>query len=94
MPFCTPHRVAVNALKARCYSHLSGDVTITIDARKSHQSIIGFGGAFTDAVGINLRSLSEETQKKLLESYFGKNGKYLYSMCDSLDLLPLNDSID
>ncbi|PIO53360.1 hypothetical protein TELCIR_25307, partial [Teladorsagia circumcincta] len=37
-------------------------------------SIIGFGGAFTDAVGINLRSLSEDTQRNLLASYFARNG--------------------
>ncbi|KAK5985803.1 Glucosylceramidase [Trichostrongylus colubriformis] len=52
----------------------SSDVTITIDGRKTYQSIIGFGGAFTDAAGINLRSLSEETQRNLLETYFGENG--------------------
>nr|CDJ96960.1 Glycoside hydrolase domain containing protein [Haemonchus contortus] len=52
----------------------SSEVTIEIDARDTYQSIIGFGGAFTDAAGINLRSLSEETQKNLMESYFGKNG--------------------
>lgn len=51
-----------------------GSVKIAVDAGKQYQSIIGFGGAFTDSVGINLDSLSERTRYKLLESYFGKNG--------------------
>lgn len=49
-------------------------VTISVDARKTFQPIIGFGGAFTDSVGINLASLSEKTRGRLLSSYFGKNG--------------------
>ncbi|KAJ1364540.1 hypothetical protein KIN20_024663 [Parelaphostrongylus tenuis] len=49
-------------------------VKIVVDARKQFQSIIGFGGAFTDSTGINLYSLSEPTRKKLLEAYFGENG--------------------
>ena len=38
------------------------------------QQIFGFGGAFTDAAGINIASLSEETQTKLLESYYSPRG--------------------
>uniref|UniRef100_A0A0K0DQK6 Glucosylceramidase n=1 Tax=Angiostrongylus cantonensis TaxID=6313 RepID=A0A0K0DQK6_ANGCA len=53
---------------------LLDSVKIAVDAGKQYQSIIGFGGAFTDSVGINLDSLSEHTRYKLLESYFGKNG--------------------
>lgn len=54
--------------------NISASVKIVVDARKQFQSIIGFGGAFTDSVGINLYSLSERTRNKLLEAYFGKNG--------------------
>ncbi|KAJ8927687.1 hypothetical protein NQ314_019823 [Rhamnusium bicolor] len=53
--------------------------TIKINKRQ-YQSIVGFGGAFTDATGINIRSLPEGAQKKLLESYFGENG-IKYSIC-------------
>ncbi|EYC05976.1 hypothetical protein Y032_0079g1284 [Ancylostoma ceylanicum] len=58
---------------------VSGDtktatVEVSVDARQEFQSIIGFGGAFTDSVGINLNSLKESTRQKLLEAYFGKNG--------------------
>ncbi|KHJ79567.1 hypothetical protein OESDEN_20781 [Oesophagostomum dentatum] len=50
------------------------NLEITVDARQEFQSIIGFGGAITDSAGINLASLSEKTQKRMLETYFGKNG--------------------
>lgn len=42
--------------------------------------IIGFGGAFTDATGQNIRRLPEDAQQKLLESYFGPEG-IGYSVC-------------
>uniref|UniRef100_A0A915E836 Glucosylceramidase n=1 Tax=Ditylenchus dipsaci TaxID=166011 RepID=A0A915E836_9BILA len=49
-------------------------VTIKVDASKKFQSIVGFGGAFTDSAGINFKALSEAAQQKLLESYFGDKG--------------------
>jgi glucosylceramidase len=39
------------------------------------QSIVGFGGAFTDAAGINLVSLDSATQEQLMQSYYGQNGR-------------------
>ena len=47
---------------------------ITLDPRIIYQEIYGFGGAFTDSAGINIASLSEGSQKKLLEAYFSSNG--------------------
>ena len=41
---------------------------------QTYQDIIGFGGAFTDAATINIKSLLEETQKKLIDSYFSSSG--------------------
>lgn len=40
---------------------------LTLDSNKKYQSIFGFGGAMTDAAAINIRSLSNKTQQKLLE---------------------------
>ncbi|CAG2120816.1 unnamed protein product, partial [Medioppia subpectinata] len=37
-------------------------------------AIIGFGGAFTDAAGINIKSLPQILQKRLIEDYFGETG--------------------
>ena len=34
-------------------------------ASKTYQSIVGFGGAFTEAAAINWRSLSPEDQEKV-----------------------------
>lgn len=40
---------------------------IKININKTYQTIKGFGGAFTDATGINIKALSEATQEKLLK---------------------------
>lgn len=53
---------------------------VTIDVSKRFQQIIGFGGAFTDATGINVLSLSVESQRNLLRSYFSPDGVQ-YSLC-------------
>ncbi|XP_012218746.1 lysosomal acid glucosylceramidase isoform X2 [Linepithema humile] len=45
-----------------------------VNSREKHQTIHGFGGAMTDAAALNIRTLSNATQQKLLESYFGVNG--------------------
>lgn len=38
------------------------------------QFILGFGGAFTDAAGINIKSVSPQLQKRIMNSYFSRNG--------------------
>lgn len=40
---------------------------LTLDSSQKYQQIFGFGGAMTDAVALNIRTLSNETQHKLLE---------------------------
>lgn len=45
-----------------------------IDRKARCQTMIGFGGAFTDAAGINILSLSKPAQENLLRSYYSKNG--------------------
>ncbi|CEF67979.1 Glucosylceramidase [Strongyloides ratti] len=72
---------------------------ININTTIQYQKIIGFGGAFTDSFGINMNSLSLDTQKNLMNSYFSDKGsKYtigrvpmastdfserIYSYCDT-----------
>ncbi|XP_033321048.2 putative glucosylceramidase 3 [Megalopta genalis] len=58
---------------------LLNTVTLNLDHTKKYQSILGFGGAFTDSSGIHIKSLSNATQEQLLRSYFGKGGSR-YSM--------------
>ncbi|KAF7392932.1 hypothetical protein HZH66_008765 [Vespula vulgaris] len=48
--------------------------TITVYRDKNYQKIWGFGGAFTDSVGINIKTLSEPTQEMLMQSYFSETG--------------------
>ncbi|XP_015911186.2 lysosomal acid glucosylceramidase [Parasteatoda tepidariorum] len=52
----------------------SGVSLYTVNSSVMYQFILGFGGAFTDAAGINIASLSPKLQKSLLSSYFSKNG--------------------
>lgn len=47
---------------------------LTVDKSKRYQKILGFGGAFTDSVGINLKNLSTAVQDKLMCSYYCKEG--------------------
>nr|CAH0110339.1 unnamed protein product [Daphnia galeata] len=47
---------------------------IFIDASVQYQTILGFGGAFTDASGINIAKLSVLAQQNLLKSYFSTDG--------------------
>ena len=48
--------------------------TISINRDKKFQSIIGFGGAFTDAAGINIASLPLNMQENVMKDYFAPNG--------------------
>jgi hypothetical protein len=43
---------------------------IYINPRKEYQTVLGWGGAFTDSTGININSLDQELQGKLLEVVF------------------------
>lgn len=47
---------------------------IVVNEKQKFQKIFGFGGAFTDASGINLNSLSEKTREALIRSYFSDTG--------------------
>ena len=52
----------------------SKTATFKINTTLRRQQIIGFGGAFTDAAGINIASLPADVQNKLIASYYSKNG--------------------
>jgi glucosylceramidase len=66
----------------RTIQNFTSDVTpqIYINPRKEYQTVLGWGGAFTDSTGININSLDQELQGKLLRSYFGPDG-IEYSLC-------------
>ncbi|XP_076257707.1 lysosomal acid glucosylceramidase-like [Rhynchophorus ferrugineus] len=64
---------SVGAFSSSSNSTASVQITVA-NLSDTHQTIIGFGGAFSDSTGINVLSLSEEAQQLLLESYFGEEG--------------------
>lgn len=41
---------------------------------KKYQKIIGFGGAFTDASGLNIKALPEKLQQNIINDYFSDKG--------------------
>ncbi|KAI1706332.1 glycosyl hydrolase family 30 TIM-barrel domain-containing protein [Ditylenchus destructor] len=49
-------------------------ISVEIDTTKQFQKILGFGGAFTDAAGININRLSSGARTKLLEAYYSEKG--------------------
>ena len=53
----------------------SGSAEVKVDVtNKTIQTILGFGGAFTDAATITVMSLSKSSQANLLQSYFSSQG--------------------
>jgi glucosylceramidase len=54
---------------------------IIIDTSKTFQSIIGFGGAFTDAVAENYALLSDELKRQFLVSCFDSVNGNGYTLC-------------
>lgn len=50
-------------------------ITIKVNENVKNQTIFGFGGAFTDASGINMKRLSKGARDNLINTYFGPGGK-------------------
>lgn len=48
--------------------------SITLNRNKTYQKFLGFGGAFTDAAGINIGKLPLEMQTRLIRDYFSDDG--------------------
>ncbi|CAK8677307.1 unnamed protein product [Clavelina lepadiformis] len=49
-------------------------VSFSINSSTRYQTLKGFGGAFTDAAGINIFSLPTDAQEHLMRSYFSSDG--------------------
>lgn len=49
-------------------------ITVDINHEQKFQTILGFGGAFTDAAGLNIEKLPKELQERLIKDYFAKDG--------------------
>lgn len=61
-------------VNSRKYSEKYENQIINIYPEITYQSIIGFGGAFTESTGFALKSLPIEKQVNLLNEYFSKSG--------------------
>ncbi|XP_076231371.1 lysosomal acid glucosylceramidase-like, partial [Calliopsis andreniformis] len=61
---------------SKCHS---GEI-VNVDHTKKYQTILGFGGAFADSVGINLKKLSPATQDQLIRTYFDQKSGSKYSI--------------
>ncbi len=55
-------------------SNASKIQTVVIDETQKYQKIFGFGGAFTDSVGLILNSVPKSLADYIMESYFSVNG--------------------
>lgn len=55
-------------------NHTVPGLVLTLNIAKKYQQIKGFGGAVTDSAAMNILSLSPETQKNLINSYFSEEG--------------------
>ncbi len=49
-------------------------ITVFVNVGCQYQSMLGFGGAFTNAARIKINSLSVNTMRNIFESYYGNNG--------------------
>ena len=47
---------------------------VRVDAAHEYQSILGFGGAFTEAAAINFAALNPTLQEEVLQLYWGHEG--------------------
>lgn len=48
-------------------NYVGSDNTIIINPKLTYQTIIGFGGAFTDSFGINMAQMSKDTQNNIIK---------------------------
>jgi len=55
--------------------------TVMIDPRKTFQTIVGFGGAFTDAAAVTFAKLPEKAQAQFLKACFDPVEGNAYTLC-------------
>ena len=67
-------------VKTKPYSSKLENQIINIYPEITYQSIIGFGGAFTEATGYAVKLLSDDLQNHIIEDYFSETGLG-YSFC-------------
>lgn len=69
-----------SSISPKKYSEKFEYQIINIYPQITYQSILGFGGAFTEATGIAIKQLPLEKQKELMKDYFSPDGN-CYNFC-------------
>jgi len=54
---------------------------IRVNPAETHQTVLGFGGAFTEAGAYTLHRMSEDKQAEVLNAYFGAENSHGYTFC-------------
>ncbi|XP_017875574.1 glucosylceramidase-like [Ceratina calcarata] len=57
-------------ISENCKNESSSNPVLNINTTKRYQTILGYGGAFTDSTGINIKKLSPATQDQLIRAYY------------------------
>ncbi|KAI4467345.1 glucosylceramidase [Holotrichia oblita] len=63
-----------NASFQNISAELRDSADIIIESHRTYQKVFGFGGAFTDATGINVETLKDDAREHLMKSYFSNDG--------------------
>ena len=58
-----------------------GVASILVDPRVTYQTMLGFGGAFTEAGAVTLQKLPAAKQEEIIQAYFGSEQGLGYTFC-------------
>lgn len=67
-------------VKSKTYEPGETSRWLNILPDEKYQSIIGFGGAFTEAAAVTLNKLSQANQEKVVRAYFSQTEGHAYNM--------------
>lgn len=57
-----------------CSKVVRNSAVVKIDTDLRFQTIIGFGGAFTESAAVNFYKLPKDVRERMIEAYFGESG--------------------
>ena len=58
-----------------------GIASLLVDPRVTYQTLLGFGGAFTESGAVTLQKLPEAKQQEIIDAYFALETGLGYSLC-------------
>lgn len=54
--------------------------TVSVDSKRSYQTLLGFGGAFTESSAFTWANADEESKQRIVEAYFDKEKGLAYNL--------------